>query len=398
MEPTCKVHSFTTSTVTSFEACFQGHFLAILIHVGTLDTFLRLCHGFYPAPTKVYQASTRRISTLGCGGQHLLGTSKIWTFSASITFTSAPQNTGTQSHRAEQVRWNRPSKVRVLSVACLDASLTARPGYFPKDASSCPQFLRHKSFFASPTVLSQSSCRSNTLVQHAGEFVITYPHGYHAGFNLGLNCAESVNFALESWIELGRKAKVCDCVDFRFVSEHTLVTLVHRPCSVRIDVDQLLLDRERERLERSQATQDMVVIDNQKSKARKRKHEESTTESKGKKLKVSKDKGTHVAVTPKASTPRLSITLKIGPIPKETFPCCLCVSEDTNGLLPVYDPLSTCSTPKMAHEHCASVIPETWVDDYEAEHPSLGTSLHKTRAVFGVDGIVKDRWNLVGFT
>lgn len=107
--------------------------------------------------------------------------------------------------------------------------LTAKSGYFSKDASSCPQFLRHKSFFASPSVLSQSSCRPNTLVQHAGEFVITYPHGYHAGFNLGLNCAESVNFALESWIELGRRAKVCECVDFRFVSKYGSDIISYEP-------------------------------------------------------------------------------------------------------------------------------------------------------------------------
>ena len=166
---------------------------------------------------------------------------------------------------------------------------------------------------------------------------------------------------------------------------------------MRIDVDQLLLDRERERLERSQVAQNTAASDNQKPKARKRKHDESTIGPKGKKPKVTKDKGTHAVTTSKSTLPRLSITLKIGPRPKETLPCYLCVSEDTNGLLPIYDPVSTSSTPKMAHEHCASVIPETWVDDYEVDHPSSGSSLHKTRAVFGVDGIVKDRWNLVSF-
>ena len=166
---------------------------------------------------------------------------------------------------------------------------------------------------------------------------------------------------------------------------------------MRIDVDQLLLDRERERLERLQTTQDTVAIGNHKSKVRKRKHEESTIEPGGKKSKVTKDKGAHVATTSKTSFPKLSITLKLGP-PKEIFPCCLCVSEDTNGLLPVYDPMSTTSTPKMAHEHCASVIPETWVDEYEVNHPSSSAFPHKTRVVFGVDGIVKDRWNLVGST
>lgn len=166
---------------------------------------------------------------------------------------------------------------------------------------------------------------------------------------------------------------------------------------MRIDVNQLLLDRERERLELAQATRDTVSIDNLKPKARKRKHVGSAVEPKGKKLKLTKDKSTHTAAPPKPSIPKLSITLKLGPMPKEMFPCCLCVSDDTDGLLPVYDPMSAASTPKMAHEHCASVIPETWVDDYEVDHQSLSNPLHKKRAVFGVDGIVKDRWNLVSF-
>jgi hypothetical protein len=95
--------------------------------------------------------------------------------------------------------------------------LIPHQGFFPKDISQCPQFLRHKSFLASPTTLTQALCKPNTLVQHAGEFVITYPRGYHAGFNLGFNCAESVNFALDSWVQLARKAQVCKCVGDRYV-------------------------------------------------------------------------------------------------------------------------------------------------------------------------------------
>jgi hypothetical protein len=66
------------------------------------------------------------------------------------------------------------------------------------------------------------------LVHRQGEFVITYPKGYHAGFNMGFNCAESVNFALDSWIDYGRKAKHCRCVRD----------------SVHIDVDKMLKDAE----------------------------------------------------------------------------------------------------------------------------------------------------------
>ncbi|CAG8685452.1 16077_t:CDS:2, partial [Acaulospora morrowiae] len=96
-------------------------------------------------------------------------------------------------------------------------------GWFGSDSKNCSEFLRHKEFLASPRVLDRAPIQFNYTIQREGEFIITFPRGYHAGFNLGFNCAESVNFAFEDWIPHGINAKSCDC----------------RQDSVRIDVKAL---------------------------------------------------------------------------------------------------------------------------------------------------------------
>ena len=47
------------------------------------------------------------------------------------------------------------------------------------------------------------------LQQRAGEFIVTCPRAYHAGFSHGLNVAEAVNFATADWLPFGRNAMAC---------------------------------------------------------------------------------------------------------------------------------------------------------------------------------------------
>ncbi|KAK7203424.1 JmjC domain, hydroxylase-domain-containing protein [Myxozyma melibiosi] len=83
---------------------------------------------------------------------------------------------------------------------------------FPTDYQECKEFLRHKTFNISPTFLKSKGIKVNKVVHRQNEFIITYPYGYHSGYNLGYNCAESVNFATESWLDIGRQAEYCKCL------------------------------------------------------------------------------------------------------------------------------------------------------------------------------------------
>ncbi|KAH8099683.1 hypothetical protein DFH11DRAFT_1676540, partial [Phellopilus nigrolimitatus] len=56
-----------------------------------------------------------------------------------------------------QSRWPAPSNSN---------SKTPSEVFFPRDVAKCRQFLRHKSFLASTTLLARSSCKPNKLVQH----------------------------------------------------------------------------------------------------------------------------------------------------------------------------------------------------------------------------------------
>ncbi|RDB19939.1 Lysine-specific demethylase lid [Hypsizygus marmoreus] len=88
--------------------------------------------------------------------------------------------------------------------------------------------------------------------QRAGEFVITFPKAYHAGFNHGLNFNEAVNFALPDWLPYGR-----DCVQrYRehrklpvFSHDELLITITQQSQSIKtamwlIDSLKEMTDRE----------------------------------------------------------------------------------------------------------------------------------------------------------
>lgn len=82
---------------------------------------------------------------------------------------------------------------------------------YPKEFEECSSFMRHKTIMVHHSILKKHGIPYNTVLQEAGDIIITFPFAYHCGFNLGFNAAESTNFATERWIEYGKRTKFCKC-------------------------------------------------------------------------------------------------------------------------------------------------------------------------------------------
>lgn len=83
--------------------------------------------------------------------------------------------------------------------------------FFSENYEFCKAHLRHKMTLISPCRLRQHNIPFNKITQEPGEIMITFPFGYHAGFNHGFNMAESTNFAAPRWVEYGKRASQCQC-------------------------------------------------------------------------------------------------------------------------------------------------------------------------------------------
>ena len=227
---------------------------------------------------------------------------------------------------------------------------------WPQDAKACNQFLRHKSFLISPQHLLQHyGVKVNKVLSYPGEFVVTYPYGYHSGYNLGYNCAEAVNFALDSWLDMGKIAKRCECAQAQD--------------SVWIDVHAI------ERKLRGEDTEYEETEDDDED-------EEDDDElmsglptppaSHGVKFKHAgrKRKRGSSGKDGKTKVKKIKLRLKS----KAATPCCLC-PNDIAGL-----ELLPCKDGQKAHRLCALYLPETFIDIVEGKEVVSNVSqIHKDR-------------------
>lgn len=217
----------------------------------------------------------------------------------------------------------------------------AMKSIWPTEAKACDQFLRHKAFLISPNHLLQYfNIKVNKCVSYPGEFVVTYPYGYHSGYNLGYNCAEAVNFALDSWMPMGKIAKRCECAQAQD--------------SVWVDVYEIerkLRGEETEYEETEDEEEEEDEDDDLETGAPTPTSHVARFKQPGRKRKrPATDKGQK-----KAKKIRLRVKNHVEP------PCCLCPHD-----IPGQEVLPT-SDGRKAHRICALYGPETWIETVEGE-------------------------------
>jgi hypothetical protein len=212
----------------------------------------------------------------------------------------------------------------------------AMKSIWPTDAKACDQFLRHKTFLISPsTLLANYGIKANKITHFPGEFVVTYPYGYHSGFNMGYNCAEAVNFALPSWLSMGRIAKKCDCSQAQDSVWIDVAELERKMRGEETDYEET--DEEDEEDEDEDGPTDLPTPPDSSGDNKLRKPIR-------KRKRVSEKDA-------KPAAKRLRIRMKIS-----NEPCCLCPNDIKT------EPLIPTECGRKAHRMCAEYTPETDIE------------------------------------
>ncbi|KXJ97375.1 hypothetical protein Micbo1qcDRAFT_7373 [Microdochium bolleyi] len=222
----------------------------------------------------------------------------------------------------------------------------AMKSIWPTDAQACDQFLRHKAFLISPNHLKQHfNIKVNKCVSYPGEFVVTYPYGYHSGYNLGYNCAEAVNFALDSWLPMGKIAKRCECAQAQD--------------SVWIDVGEIERKLRGESTDYEETEDEEDEDDDEEEEDEDEENANAAASKSIIKIRVAgrkrKRAGVEKGEKRKAKKIRLRVKTQVEPI------CCLCPHDIAGAeVLPTDDG-------RKAHRMCALYGPEVWVETVDGQ-------------------------------
>ncbi|GBE79852.1 predicted protein [Sparassis crispa] len=126
-----------------------------------------------------------------------------WTYVGMVFSTFCWHNEDHYTYSINYMHWGETKTWYSIRGADADKFEAAIKREAPDLFEAQPDLLFQLVTLMNPNRLKEAGLDVYACNQRAGEFVITFPRAYHAGFNHGLNFNEAVNFALPDWLPLG---------------------------------------------------------------------------------------------------------------------------------------------------------------------------------------------------
>lgn len=144
-------------------------------------------------------------SILGHINADISGMKVPWMYVGMCFATFCWHNEDHWSYSINYLHWGEPKTWYGVPGCRAEEFEMAMKSAAPELFHSQPDLLHQLVTIMNPNILMNANVPVYRTDQHAGEFIVTFPRAYHAGFNQGYNFAEAVNFAPADWMKMGRE-------------------------------------------------------------------------------------------------------------------------------------------------------------------------------------------------
>ncbi|XP_062545101.1 lysine-specific demethylase 5 [Armigeres subalbatus] len=144
-------------------------------------------------------------SILGHINADISGMKVPWMYVGMCFATFCWHNEDHWSYSINYLHWGEPKTWYGVPGNRAEEFEVAMKSAAPELFQSQPDLLHQLVTIMNPNILMNANVPVYRTDQHAGEFIVTFPRAYHAGFNQGYNFAEAVNFAPADWMKMGRE-------------------------------------------------------------------------------------------------------------------------------------------------------------------------------------------------
>ncbi|KPJ17876.1 Lysine-specific demethylase 5B [Papilio machaon] len=144
-------------------------------------------------------------SVLGHINADISGMKIPWLYVGMCFATFCWHNEDHWSYSINYLHWGEPKTWYGVPGSKAEQFEAAMKAEAPELFQLQPDLLHQLVTIMNPNILMKAGVPVYRTDQHAGEFVITFPRAYHAGFNQGYNFAEAVNFTPADWLKMGRE-------------------------------------------------------------------------------------------------------------------------------------------------------------------------------------------------